>query len=146
MALLIVAGGPTPPAGRTLTAGTRLSVTFATPYHDGTQLYPRQHHAELDTTTGGWKPVGSADETPFIIPGAALGEPLPPPATLLERQVYPDGEQSTIRPVRRILETAPGTWYYASLLTPLLAGTSIGRAGTTLGFAGAPVWPIGGES
>lgn len=119
MAILTVLGGPTPPAGRTLTPATRLTLVFSEPYFDGAQLHPRKHHAELDNSTGGWKPIGANDETPFLIPGAVPGEPLPPPCFITEHQVYSDGEQLLAWPPQRVLETSPGAWLYGSAHEPL---------------------------
>jgi len=146
MALLTLTGGPAPPQGRTLTTATQLTITYRPPYSDGQQLYPREHHAELDTSTGGWKPIGASNGEPFLIPGAAPGEPPPPPCVITERQVYSDGEQTVVWPPRRVIETSPGAYLYGSLPLPLLAGNTVGGAGSTLGCAGAPVWPFGGAS
>lgn len=144
MAILTVTGGPTPPAGKTLAAGTRLTVRFVATYLDGTTAHARVHEAEYDITNDTWKPVGSADGTVFTLPGAAAGAPTPPNCLVVERQVYSDAsEQVYQRAPLVILESSPGAWWFPSVDQPLLAGNTIGQGGTELGYAGAPTWPYG---
>lgn len=113
MPLLQVTGGPIAPSGKVLAAGTRLIAIYDKPYVDGIYSYPTNHFAELDLTTGGWKPQGTPDETVFYLPGGADTFPLPPRTTLHEVQIYDDGtQQSFIRGPMHIIETAENVWFY----------------------------------
>jgi len=118
MPLLTVTGGPTPPDYKTLTAETKLKVYFFEPYVDNENVYLQDYEATLDLTSGGWKPTGTADGTPFKIPGAGNGDPVPPQVRLIEFQVYSDGTQAqNARELDGVFEDAdtPGTWGYGSL-------------------------------
>ena len=127
-----------------LAAGTTLRVRFVAPYFDGSQLHAREHTAELDTTTGAWKPAGAPAGTPFLVPGAAAGEPSPPPCRLQERQVYVGGGGQSFEQSRvRLLETGPGEWAYSSAATEGTAGVvtyggfAVTYGGEEVTYAGA---------
>lgn len=114
MPLLTVTGGPIAPSGRTLESAM-LTVRYYEAYADGANVYPALHEAEVDASTGGWKPVGTVDGTPFVVPGAEVGSPQPPPCLLLERQEYVGGGEATFQygPMR-IYASSAGAWLYGT--------------------------------
>ena len=114
MPLLTVTGGPIAPAGETLLAAT-LTVRYFSPYADGVNVYPTEYQAQLDGVSGGWKPLGAVDGTPFTVPGAGSGDPMPPECVLIERQAYASGPEVTFRygPLR-IYQTSVGEWVYGT--------------------------------
>ena len=115
MPLLEVTGGPTPPSGRTLAAGTRLAVRFDEPYADGVSVYATLHLAEYDFTNSRWKPEGAADGVSFYIPGGATGQPQPTVCWLVELQTLDDlSTVSNRRGPFRIYETSIGVWAYGT--------------------------------
>jgi hypothetical protein len=145
MPLLRVTGGPIGPSGRTLTAGTSLAVRYFDTYVDGSAVYPRLYEAELDTSTGGWKPAGSSNGTHFFVPGGASGEVMPPECVLIERQVYVGGDEQTFaRPPVRIYATGSGVWFYPTPAPGAVFVTDPGLAPvgavlqTQLGIPGGP--------
>lgn len=115
MPLLEVTGGPIAPSGKTLAADTRLVVTFEEPYVDGIHVYPTNYFAELDLSTGKWKPLDAANGVDFYLPGSASGYPQAPKCILKEVQEFTDGTtRSFIRGPLRIFATATDEWFYAT--------------------------------
>jgi len=115
MGLLQVLGGPRAPSGRAIQGNTKLIVTYQRPYSDGINTYPLTHIATYDTASFGWKPLGASNGTPFLLPGANIGEPTPPPCQMQEVQYYVDGGiQSFLRSNVYVIATAPSIWQYGS--------------------------------
>jgi hypothetical protein len=114
MPLLTVPNGPTPPSGRSITRGT-LAIVYRTSYADGITTHPARVNAEWDATNTRWKPEATIDGTLLTVPGGADGFPIPPACHLVEEITLDDGTTLTTRrgPLR-IMETASGTWSYAT--------------------------------
>jgi len=139
--LLIVTGGPIAPSGETLSSAS-LTVRYFEPYADGLSVYPTAHEAELDSSSGGWKPLGSVDGTAFAVPGAGSGDPKPPRCVLVERQEYVGGGVVTFRygPLR-VLQTSLGEWHYGTAKegVEFVADADLPAAGAVLtSSVGAP--------
>lgn len=114
MPLVTVTRGPTPPSGRLLNFGTRLTIRFDEPYADGVNVYTTKYEAELDTSSLGWKPLGAANGTAFQIPAGADGYPLPPVAFIVEKMVLDDASVIVSRRTQRIYESSVGKWAYGT--------------------------------
>lgn len=112
MPMLTVTGGPTPPAGRSLAAGSRLTVRYERPYSDGVFVFPVEHWAAWDPDNDRWRPESAPTGTAFELPGGGDGWPRPPVAHLLEELVLDDGSEVTTRRSFRIVETTAGAWEY----------------------------------
>lgn len=115
MPLFEVTNGPTVPSGMSLTRNTSLVVEFDRAYSDGNDVYPMVYRASYDATSERWKPEGSDDGTVFELPGASVGDPVPPRVVFTELQTYLEGEMVVSRRELPGIVSETTTWDYASL-------------------------------